>query len=453
MTQTVINTLNKFEQIFQANENGQKVSETISSGMDKTKDFTKVFESTLDKKTATVDDLKTNNDNIKNDEQNNTIASKEFKQILEQATDEANIESSLDLTLAKDINEIISQLKEAVENAAEIVEEDSVEEDSVEEISVNADVLNLGDESNVELENTEETVSGAETIIAEDSEQKIPFEQILKFTDKVLVSPKEIDVLNSQKEIEDTYSDDIELTLDSLIEFEENLVDEVVVSKSTDELENAEADFIIDEEVVKELKIESISAESNSSDSGNFMQHQTPEEHAVKAMINQEIESLEIKIDSTQNSQMSQQVQTKATDVNPSRILEQITKQFEALQNNSKVNIVLNPESLGKVNIQLLNTKDGLTAQFVVTTQEARDLLTKGLDGLKESLGTYGVSVDNVSVKVADSEKSEYRQDWTEQDGSRGGNKQQGQSSKEEKEKGLFEKMMAQTTENENGNV
>jgi hypothetical protein len=46
-----------------------------------------------------------------------------------------------------------------------------------------------------------------------------------------------------------------------------------------------------------------------------------------------------------------------------------------------------------------------------------------------------------------------YNQDWTEQEGSRGGNKEQGRSNKDEKEKGLFEKMMANITDEENGNV
>ena len=106
-----------------------------------------------------------------------------------------------------------------------------------------------------------------------------------------------------------------------------------------------------------------------------------------------------------------------------------------------------------RLNIQLFASKEGLTAQFTVTTQEARDLLMKGLDGLKESLISQGIGVDNITVKVADSHKSEYNQDWTEQEGSRGGNKKQEQSNKEEKEKGLFEKTLAQTTEEENGNV
>ena len=94
-----------------------------------------------------------------------------------------------------------------------------------------------------------------------------------------------------------------------------------------------------------------------------------------------------------------------------------------------------------------------MSAQFTVATQEARELLLKGLDGLKESLVSHGVGVDNVSVKVAEGQKSEYKQDWTEQEGSRGGNKEQGKSNQQEKEKGLFEKLMAQNVEDENGKV
>ena len=41
--------------------------------------------------------------------------------------------------------------------------------------------------------------------------------------------------------------------------------------------------------------------------------------------------------------------------------------------------------------------------------------------------------------------KSEYNADWTEQDGSRGGNKEQNRQNREEKEKGLFEKTMEET--------
>ena len=71
--------------------------------------------------------------------------------------------------------------------------------------------------------------------------------------------------------------------------------------------------------------------------------------------------------------------------------------------------------------------------------------------GLKDTLMSHGVSVDNVSVKINDAQESEYNADWTEQEGSRGGNKEQG-SQKEQRGKEQFEQMMS-FIENENGKV
>ena len=80
------------------------------------------------------------------------------------------------------------------------------------------------------------------------------------------------------------------------------------------------------------------------------------------------------------------------------------------------------------------------------------DLLLKGLDDLKDTLKSCGVATDNILVKLTDSQKSEYEQDWTEQEGSNGGNKEQKRQHKE-KELQSFEKLIAQAAEEENGNV
>ena len=77
----------------------------------------------------------------------------------------------------------------------------------------------------------------------------------------------------------------------------------------------------------------------------------------------------------------------------------------------------------------------------------------KGLDGLKETLLAHGVNVDNVTVKLNEAQDSEYNSDWTEQEGSRGGNKEQNQS-RQNKEQEDFEQMMSFEKDSiENGNV
>lgn len=436
MTSTVVNTLNNLEKMLSTQSEVQKASEKLHSGMDKAKDFKKIFDSNISKNEAkSIKDVKDSQSVHKN-----SIASNEFKKILKEASKEANIETSLDLTLAKDINEIISQLKEAVEDANEAI-------DAVEESLENSVSETLENSAQI-VENTINDKSALENQIESSDNQ---------LTEQILTSLSDISSIqkNLSSNLQDSSAENIELLeLDTteLIEFAENTIEDVVSTSKTDDLSNLDLENLLDEEAIKDLKIESISAETDFSGESDFMQNQTPEEHAIKAMINEDVEVFDLKIASAQKAQSVNVAQPKVVDVNPSKILDQISKQLDGLQNNSKVNIVLNPESLGKVNIQLLSTKEGLTAQFVVTTQEAKELLTKGVDGLKESLLSHGVGVDNISVKVSENQKSEYQQDWTEQENSEKKGREQEQR-KEEKEKGAFEKMMAKYEENKNGNV
>ena len=203
--------------------------------------------------------------------------------------------------------------------------------------------------------------------------------------------------------------------------------------------------------MLKELKIESLQAEAGGeNEESDLMQNQTPEEQGVKAIIQADVEYNEIK--TTDVKPAVSQPNKTGGEVTPGKIIEQISKQLETMYNGSKVNIVLNPESLGKVSIQLINTPDGLSAQFTVATQDAKNLLMKGLDGLKDALLSHGVSVDNVTVKMNETQESEYNADWTEQEGSGGGN-QQGQARQEEQDKERFEQMIFNIENKENGKV
>lgn len=247
----------------------------------------------------------------------------------------------------------------------------------------------------------------------------------------------------------DSFLEDFEVTTEEVQSNSETQTTSKEVSKETEQ----SLEDIIDEDQLKELKIESIEAEtSDSTGEDDIMQNQTPEEQGVKAMLQADADFAEVKTEAKPAQTVQNTTKpTSSSEVTSNKIIEQITKQMEGMYNGSKVNMVLNPESLGKVSIQLINTKEGLSAQFTVATQEARNLIMKGLDGLKDTLMSHGVSVDNVSVKINDAQESEYNADWTEQEGSRGGNKEQG-SQKEQRGKEQFEQMMS-FIENENGKV
>lgn len=446
---SIASITNNIEEVLSKKDVVSKADDKFN-GMDDKKNFEEIFEKNIEKNPTLKETPKLTNSK-KDDE--NSINSVEFQNILRQATNVANVETSLDLTLAKDVSEIISQLKAAVESTTEIIEENSDEiADSSEEAV--ADILEVVEDLTVDIDSNEAD-DNAQYEDSKNSKEDVNAQQL------IVVSEKDFDVkVDNSKEMnfkENSSEQEVSLFKNCEkveVELSENIQNETIAKTSEDDnLVQKDVELNIDEEILKDLKIESFSAESNTSNGEGLMQNQTPEEHVVKTLIQQDAEAFELNVEQVQKTNNSQQPQAKTVEVNPSRIIDQISKHLETLQNNSKVNIVLNPESLGKVNIQLLTSKEGLTAQFTVTTQEARDLLMKGLDGLKETLTSHGVGVDNVSVKIADSQKSEYRQDWTEQEGSRGGNKNQEQPNREEKEKGLFEKMMAETIEEENGKV
>lgn len=218
-----------------------------------------------------------------------------------------------------------------------------------------------------------------------------------------------------------------------------------------EETDGKSLEELVDEDTLRELNIESVEADTSSGEeeSADLMQNQTAEEQGVKAMLHADADFGEVKAEVQSNVSTQAPKSTGNSDVTPSKIIDQISKQMENMKTGSRVNIVLNPESLGKVSVQLINTKEGLSAQFTVATQDARNLILKGLDGLKDTLLTQGVNVDNVTVKLSETQESEYNADWTEQEGSRGGNKEQG-SYKGQKEKEKFEEMMSFVNNEEN---
>ena len=331
-------------------------------------------------------------------------------------------------SVAYDIRQLIAFLKSAGDDTSSNTEETEVQDiDGTETLDADEITKKL---LNLEEEDDDKKKDDGETEVQPEPE----------------VETQTDDLTNNNI---DSFLEDFEVTTEEVQSNSETQTTSKEVSKETEQ----SLEDIIDEDQLKELKIESIEAEtSDSTGEDDIMQNQTPEEQGVKAMLQADADFAEVKTDAKPAQTVQNTTKpTSSSEVTSNKIIEQITKQMEGMYNGSKVNMVLNPESLGKVSIQLINTKEGLSAQFTVATQEARNLIMKGLDGLKDTLMSHGVSVDNVSVKINDAQESEYNADWTEQEGSRGGNKEQG-SQKEQRGKEQFEQMMS-FIENENGKV
>ena len=446
MINSIIDNLNNLQNVKSAAQSGEN---TYVSFLDnkhsdsfKKDGFEKVYEQNLnnDTKSTSKSAVETIGSLRESHQKIGSEVSKEleaFKDFLEKTFEESNAESSLDLTLARDIDEIISELKDAVSDETSEVLETEAEEDTEQETDslvyagINPDII----------AKFRETLSNGEEYANTDSDSDL--EVSLLDTAEELTNELESNKLDSN-------------SMSAEIERVEVESDTTVSDTSKTQTSENDLESLLDEDALKELNIESIEADTDTSsdDGGSLMDNQSPQEQAVKAMLHSDGETFDLNaVKSNQNIQSAQSVQPKTADISPSKIIEQITKQMEGLFNNSKVNIVLNPESLGRVNIQLVNSPEGLSAQFTVANHEVRDILMKGLDGLKDTLASHGVGVDNVSVKVSDTQKEADTPDWTEQEGSRGGNKGQNQPDREEKEKGLFEQTIAQTINNETNNA
>ena len=404
MVKALLNSINNIPNIT------AQLNSAASDNVSKT-DFEKLF----DKQQSLASNDKRPEDNTKDDDE-------------ESSEKAVSPNDTFAGSVAYDIRQLIAFLKSAGDDTSSNTEETEVEDiDGTETLDADEITKKL---LNLEEEDDDKKKDDGETEVKSELEAETQ-------TD---------DLTNNNI---DSFLEDFEVTTEEVQSNSETQTTSKEVSKETEQ----SLEDIIDEDQLKELKIESIEAEtSDSTGEDDIMQNQTPEEQGVKAMLQADADFAEVKTEAKPAQTVQNTTKpTSSSEVTSNKIIEQITKQMEGMYNGSKVNMVLNPESLGKVSIQLINTKEGLSAQFTVATQEARNLIMKGLDGLKDTLMSHGVSVDNVSVKINDAQESEYNADWTEQEGSRGGNKEQG-SQKEQRGKEQFEQTMS-FIENENGKV
>ena len=267
-----------------------------------------------------------------------------------------------------------------------------------------------------------------------------------------------------------TVADSSEVTEDLVVDTELNkdnkLASDSVSSDTSSDLQDVELvvddvdstmeenNSSSDENAQGETQDDNVKAEDKSELKKNFFTSSVSEDVEsvdTQADINnmQTVETVSVHKVHSQQSTMTVGTQTTASasnQVNISKedVLAQIHSKLQMMNSssNAKLTMVLNPESLGKVSIQLINTKDGLTAELQVASQTVKDILDSNLSNLKDTLSAQGVQVNDMSVKVSQSENNA-DMDYTEQEGN-GGNKQEQDKRHQEQEKEKeFEKMFS----------
>lgn len=107
------------------------------------------------------------------------------------------------------------------------------------------------------------------------------------------------------------------------------------------------------------------------------------------------------------NAMLSQKPQTVQNfDMND--ILNQITNKFEQLKDSSgqRLTMVLRPNDLGRLSIELTSNQDGLTTQIMAQNQDVRNYIEKNINALRQQLSDAGVNVNSIQIKTAGQEGS-----------------------------------------------
>ena len=381
MTQALINSLNIIP------EKSVKVAEKMpkTEGLD----FGKIFETKTDvqdkcseqqtkmsdKKTVDTIALLNPTDKTESTTDSNTQTNTTDKipTILPADTNIQSIEDTEEnIILEEELLTLIDELiTDETSNTEDSTDEDTNNEDTIteEEIPTMYNELNVLEDPTAVLLLHSQIQKNVRPVLENDETEDSELTMNLKTSDKQTNSNTNSTAIF--KQFESSNTKDISLVN---ITPKENIHVKQDVSKPSS---------VISENIVKELNVELLSSESAQSEGSmsDLMQNQSPQEQVTRVMIQGDI-----KYETVETKTAEATAQLKTAVSTPSKIVEQISKQLEGMINNSKLNMVLNPGTLGKVNLQLINTKEGLMAQFTVTTQDAKDLLLKGLDGLKESL-------------------------------------------------------------------
>lgn len=391
----------------------------------------------------------------------------------------ANIDASVDDTdsvMVKVSDNLLSKEDANLLNTEKNVGKDLISQKMVEDLNItiedisDSQIENVLDDSTL-MDSTEqavkymmdkETATGSDVTVEPDVE--------IKNADTKNVVLKDTPLQTKEVTADMTVVDSSEVTEDLVVDTEFNndnkLASDSVSSDTSSDLQDVEsvADDVdstmeennssSDENAQGETQDDNVKAEDKSELKKNFFTSSVSEDVEpvdTQADTNnmQTVETVSVHKIHSQRLTMTVGTQTTASasnQVNISKedVLAQIHSKLQMMNStsNAKLTMVLNPESLGKVSIQLINTKDGLTAELQVASQTVKDILDSNLSNLKDTLSAQGVQVNDMSVKVSQSENNA-DMDYTEQEGN-GGNKQEQDKRHQEQEKEKeFEKMFS----------
>ena len=136
---------------------------------------------------------------------------------------------------------------------------------------------------------------------------------------------------------------------------------------------------------------------------------------------NEQINTLETgsqKVDFQRIVSLEKLAMTKSPESSNSSVIDQVKQATAQLsKDKTEITIALKPENLGRVNLNLISEKGVLTAQITAESQQAREMLSKGLDSLKQNLSEQGINVGKIVISVQEPAPANNNSNFEQQSG------------------------------------
>lgn len=298
----------------------------------------------------------------------------------------------------------------AIDNGENLSDENSTT------VFLNAEKTNITEVNNVEQKkendftnlNEKQTIKNEDlTLMAKNEKTSEIFQEYQLDTNQ-----NNENYLNEIKQINNQEEKNVS-SFGDVVENVENEVNKNYVSSFEDEkMSNILSENDVD---LKELNVESTQLETDldssnednsaSEDNQNFSQFfgETSAKYNFENTNNISFNQ-SIKIDNVSQMNIANKLNQNVSSENISKenILNQITNKLENLNDSqSKVNIVLRPENLGRLQLEIVSDKNGtISANLTATNEDVKQLLEKSINELKNSLNSQGVNVSNINIKV-----------------------------------------------------
>ena len=84
-------------------------------------------------------------------------------------------------------------------------------------------------------------------------------------------------------------------------------------------------------------------------------------------------------------------------------VLNQITDKLQQLKDGQgqKLTMVLRPNDLGRLSIELVSNSSGLTTQIVAQNDDVRKYIEQNINTLRQQLNDAGINVNNIQIKTS----------------------------------------------------